>query len=113
MTLGEERVDDDLEDGNEDQNEDWVEGLHLVRLDLQLPKLAIHAHCLQCPPGTLCGGVAENGVKGREEGENMWFNHYININTSQVYVHVYSRIQLCTCSKHLLIEEGPKHWKWK
>jgi len=34
VTLGKERVDDDLKDGNEDQNEDWVEGLHLVRLDL-------------------------------------------------------------------------------
>ena len=61
MTLGEERVDDDLKDGYEDQNEDWVEGLHLVRLDLKSPKLTIHAHCLQCPPGTLCSGV---GVKG-------------------------------------------------
>lgn len=106
MTLGKERVDDDLKDGNEDQNEDWVEGLHLVRLDLQLPKLAIHAHCLQCPPRTLCSGVAEKGVKGREKGANMWSNHYIN----KSLMHVYSRIQLCMCSKHLLIEEGPKHW---
>ena len=33
VALGKERVDDDLKDWDEDQDEHWVEGLHLVRLD--------------------------------------------------------------------------------
>ena len=37
MALGKDGIDDELKDGDEDQDEDGVEGLHLVWLDLQLP----------------------------------------------------------------------------
>ena len=60
--FGGERVDAKLKDGYEDEDEDGIEGLHLVRFDCHCPQLPVHKDSLQRPAGTLGG---ETG--GREE----------------------------------------------
>ena len=47
-------VDDGLKDWYEDEDENWVEGLHLVWLKDKLTQSAIHTCGLKCPPGALC-----------------------------------------------------------
>ena len=40
---GKERVDDPVEDGDEEEDEDRVDDLHLVRLDVEAAHLTVHA----------------------------------------------------------------------
>ena len=52
-------VDDCLKDWYEDEDEDWVEGLHLVRLKKKLPQPAVHTGGLKRPPRALSVYVHE------------------------------------------------------
>ena len=40
---GKERVDDPVKDGDEEEDEDRVDDLHLVRLDVEAAHLTVHA----------------------------------------------------------------------
>ena len=49
VALGKHWVDNQLEDGNEDKDEDGIEGLNLVGLDGNITQSTIHSHCLEGP----------------------------------------------------------------
>ena len=53
MAFGKEWVDDGLEDGDEHQDQDGVEGLHLVGLDGHFTQPPVHPHGLQRPARAL------------------------------------------------------------
>ena len=54
MALGEERIHHGLKERDEDQDEDGVECLHLVRLNHKVPSnMTVHFGGLQGPPGSL------------------------------------------------------------
>ena len=53
VAFGKEWVDDGLEDGDEHQDQDGVEGLHLVGLDGHFTQPPVHPHGLQRPARAL------------------------------------------------------------
>ena len=92
MELPGHRVHHSLEERDEDEDEDRVEGLHLVRLDHHAAQLPIHTHSLQSPARTLGGGgVGGDGGGGR--------------GCSPAETHVTGS------NAHLLVEESPEDWQ--
>ena len=54
VLLGKERIDEEVKEWDEEEDEESVDGLHLVGLDDVAANLPVHAGGLKCPTRSLC-----------------------------------------------------------
>ena len=66
--LLEERVDPFVEDGDEDEDEDGVEGLDLVGVHVEAPHVAVHVTCLERPSRALEISTLRKNIEQTEGG---------------------------------------------